>query len=167
MSNLEIKENMWQISRQYKLASQSIRISFPLILLCTFITGCTSGKLHSELIQLYKQANQLYEKKEYPKAAEVYEIIASKVRNGNVYYNLGNTYFKLGQRGKAILYYERARQLMPRDKDIRGNLRYAISLNKDKQFAPFNSILNNLITINELTVLVFLSSFSITNFSME
>ncbi|MFQ6042198.1 MAG: tetratricopeptide repeat protein [Candidatus Poribacteria bacterium] len=151
---------MWRIFKQYKpLANQLMRINFSLIaIVCTFITGCASDALHSELIQLYKQANKLYEKREYLKAAEVYEIIASKISNGNVYYNLGNTYFKLGQRGKAILYYERAGQLMPRDKDIRENLRYAISFNEDKQFAPFSSILNSLITINELTVLIFLFS---------
>ncbi|HIE26290.1 TPA: tetratricopeptide repeat protein [Candidatus Poribacteria bacterium] len=147
---------MWKPFKQDKLlARQLTKINFSLIALVgAFVIGCTSGILHSELIQLYKQANQLYEKREYLKAAELYEIIASKISNSNVYYNLGNTYFKLGQRGKAILYYERARQLMPRDKDIRRNLRYAISLNEDKQFAPFNSILNSLITINELTVLI-------------
>lgn len=127
-------------------------------IVCTVIAGCTYDTLHSELTQLYKQANQLYEKKEYLKAAENYEFIASRVCNGNVYYNLGNTYFKLGQRGKAILDYERAKRLMPRDKDIRRNLRFAISLNEDKQFAPFSSILNSLITINELIFLSFLFS---------
>jgi len=149
---------MWKILTQYKLlfASQLPRITFSLVaIVFIIIAGCSSDTLHSELTQLYKQANQLYEKKEYLKAAEIYELLASKIRNGNVYYNLGNTYFKLGQRGKAILYYERAKRLMPRDKDIRRNLRYAISLNEDKQFAPFSSIVNNLITTNELTFLSF------------
>jgi tetratricopeptide (TPR) repeat protein len=159
---IEAKEDMRKVLTRYKLplASQLSRISFSFmaIVCTTVIAGCTSDTLPSELTQLYKQANQLYEKKEYLKAAENYEFIASRVCNGNVYYNLGNTYFKLGQRGKAILYYERAKRLMPRDKDIRRNLRYTISLNEDKQFAPFSSLLNSLITINELIFLGFLFS---------
>jgi len=146
---------------QYKLLlkNQLPRINFSFaIIFCAIIAGCSSDKLHSELIQLYRQANNLYEKREYSEAVDVYKLVASKVRNGNVYYNLGNAYFKLGQRGKAILYYERAKRLMPRDKDIRKNLRYAISLNEDKQYAPFGSIINSLIAINELTFLIFLLS---------
>lgn len=39
-----------------------------------------------------------------------------------------NAYFKLGNKGKAILNYERALQLLPRDADVKSNLVYARSL---------------------------------------
>jgi tetratricopeptide (TPR) repeat protein len=152
---------MWKTLALYELLLTNQLLKsyfFFMVMICTVIASCSSDTLSSELIQLYIQANSLYEKKEYVEAAEVYNLISSRVRNGNVYYNLGNTYFKLGQRGKAILYYERAKRLMPRDKDIRKNLRYAISLNEDKTYAPFSSILGSLITIDELTFLLFLFS---------
>ena len=40
-----------------------------------------------------------------------------------LYYNLGNCYFKLHNLPAAILSYERARRLAPRDEDIAYNLR--------------------------------------------
>ncbi len=42
-----------------------------------------------------------------------------------ILYNLGNTYYRAGQTGKAILLYRRAEQLAPRDPDIRANLGFA------------------------------------------
>jgi len=49
------------------------------------------------------------------------------LESGNLYFNLGNAYFKAGERGKAILNYERARRLIPRDPDVQANLAYAQS----------------------------------------
>jgi tetratricopeptide (TPR) repeat protein len=75
---------------------------------------------------LFAQANQLYEQGRYAEAAARYEeIVAGGIADGRVYYNLGNAYFKAGQIGKAILNYERARRLLPRDDDIRANLSFA------------------------------------------
>ena len=42
--------------------------------------------------------------------------------NGRLYYNIGNTYYQLGQYPWAILYYERALALAPRDERVRQNL---------------------------------------------
>lgn len=47
------------------------------------------------------------------------------VRNGKLYYNIGNTYFRLGDIGRAILNYERAALYMPRNENVRANLEYA------------------------------------------
>ena len=79
----------------------------------------------------YRSADALYQGGQYQQAAEKYEQIASSIQNGAVYYNLGNTYFRLGNRGKAILNYERAKRLMPRDKDTNFNLKIAKARNVD------------------------------------
>lgn len=42
--------------------------------------------------------------------------------NGRLYYNIANNYFQLGQYPSALLYYERAKSLMPRDEKIQINL---------------------------------------------
>ncbi len=77
------------------------------------------------------RANIYYTNGDYARAAEENEsLLAAGLRSGNVYYNLGNAYMKMGQMGKAILNYERARQYIPRDSDLMANYRYARSLMK-------------------------------------
>lgn len=74
-------------------------------------------------------ANALYKDAQYNAAAREYEeLLHSGLESGPVYFNLGNAYFKAGERGKAILNYERARRFMPRDPDLEANLAYARSL---------------------------------------
>ena len=79
--------------------------------------------------KLFYSANSLYEKREYAKALEEYnKVLAFGIDSGPLYYNMGNSYFKLGKVGYAILYYAKAWRLMPYDSDIRTNLNYARSL---------------------------------------
>lgn len=76
-----------------------------------------------EAESLFHQANQLYEAGNYQQAAETYEkILALEKANWQVYYNLGNAYYKQRQIAKAILNYERALQLNRDNEDIRFNL---------------------------------------------
>lgn len=74
----------------------------------------------------FDQANQLYRNGEFQKAASMYEQI---VKNGygspELYFNLGNSYFKLKNIPASILNYERAKRLAPHDEDISYNLRLA------------------------------------------
>lgn len=49
-----------------------------------------------------------------------------------LYYNLGNAYFKSGEIAPAILWYERALRLDPSDADVRYNLDYARALTQDR-----------------------------------
>ncbi len=73
-------------------------------------------------------ANALYKDGQYEAAAKEYEqLLQSGLESGNLYFNLGNAYFKAGDRGKAILAYERARRLIPNDPDLDANLTYAQS----------------------------------------
>lgn len=74
----------------------------------------------------FNQANQLYRDGQYEKAAKAYEEVVSNGYESSVlYYNLGNSYFKLHNIPGSILYYERARRLAPHDDDILYNLRLA------------------------------------------
>ena len=76
-----------------------------------------------------------YERKEYAKAVEAFESIASLGEvSDDLYYNLANAYFKLGQQpdavrhfadgelGRAVLNYHRALRLNPAMEDARYNL---------------------------------------------
>ncbi|MCX5686776.1 MAG: tetratricopeptide repeat protein [Candidatus Omnitrophica bacterium] len=78
--------------------------------------------------QLFYNANSLYERRDYEKAAAEYlKILDFGVESPGLYYNIGNSYFKLGRLGRAILYYERAKRLSPQDADLKSNLAYARS----------------------------------------
>lgn len=71
----------------------------------------------------FKAASQLYDAGKFAEAAALYEKI--ELRTAHVYYNLGNALFREGKVGEAILNYERARRLAPRDPDILANLKFA------------------------------------------
>ncbi len=59
-------------------------------------------------------------------------VNAGGIRNGRLFYDMGNAYFRRGELGKAILYYKRAEKLIPTDSHLRQNLEYARSLRRDK-----------------------------------
>ena len=85
--------------------------------------GCAGETADRQTVELYRQGNLLYEGGKYAEASRTYErIIERGISNGHVYYNLGNAYYKQDQIGQAILAYERATRLMPRDVDLRSNL---------------------------------------------
>ena len=71
-------------------------------------------------------ANQAYKEGRFQEAIDGYRrLIRSGHKNGHLYYNLGNAHFRLNHLGQAILNYERAGLLIPRDADLNFNLRYA------------------------------------------
>ena len=81
-----------------------------------------AGMSREEAVADFVKANFAYKDGRYPEAIAGYErILAHGYESGPLYYNLANGYFKDGQLGRAILNYERARQLMPRDADLRVN----------------------------------------------
>ncbi len=85
-------------------------------------------------MSFYNRAGRTYEAEQYEEAVALYEAITKMgIRDGRVYYNLGNAYFKAGRLGKAILSYERARRLLPRDEDIEANLGFVRLLKVDKE----------------------------------
>jgi len=72
------------------------------------------------------RANQACKEGRFQDAVDEYErLIHAGHENGHIYYNLGNAYFRLERIGYAILNYERARAMIPRDADLNFNLRYA------------------------------------------
>jgi len=76
----------------------------------------------------------------YRESADAYEaLISSGVRNGAVYYNLGNTYYRLGDIGRAILAYRRAECYEPRNAEVLANLRTARSLRINQIEVPARS----------------------------
>lgn len=91
--------------------------------------------------ELYNEANAAYEKEDYAQAIELYEQAVKTTKNSCLYYNLGNAYFKSGQIGKALLNYQRARFLKPRDQDINANIQFLRNYRIDKVLTIENPII--------------------------
>lgn len=115
-------------------------------------------------VELFKEGNEKYKKGHYKDAIRFYEsILVKNIKNGYIYYNLGNAYFKANKLGKAVLNYERARIYMPSDPDLSFNLKFTDSRKVDKiqkqQFNPFTIIIlyfYNLFEINTLFWFIYL-----------
>ncbi|WP_462323788.1 SH3 domain-containing protein [Desulfoplanes sp.] len=70
----------------------------------------------------------------FDQAADAFaDLVHTGIRNGHLFYNLGNAYLKNGELGPAVYWYERALPFMPANADLRFNLDYARSLRIDDQ----------------------------------
>jgi len=106
-------------------------------LLLSALLLCAVGPLVSRAaagqVEFYQEGNRLYQQGDFEGALSSYlRVVDSGFESGELYYNIGNTYFKIGDLAPAILYYERARRLLPGDEDVRANLALARSLTADE-----------------------------------
>lgn len=82
---------------------------------------------------IQQEAVQAYEKGEYQQAADLFESLTKEGYNSaDLYYNLGNAYYKAGENAQAILNYERALLYAPNDADLKTNLEIAKLKTVDK-----------------------------------
>lgn len=101
---------------------------------------------------LLDSANNAYVKKDYNQSLKFYqEILKTGNEAAEIYYNIGNCYFKLNQITNAIYFYEKARLLAPNDKDILYNLEISrqYTTDKIKTLEPFiiNKFFRNLVSL--------------------
>ncbi|MFA7255762.1 MAG: tetratricopeptide repeat protein [Candidatus Omnitrophota bacterium] len=89
----------------------------------------SSAQALTDTSSVFREANTSYRTGDYKKAAELYEsLITEKPHVAAFYYDLANAYVRLGKLSRAILNYEKALYLDPRNADTRENLRYTRSL---------------------------------------
>ena len=127
------------------------RIILPLTLIgvtlsAIFAIGILSLTQNSTIdLEAINAANQLYGAGHYYEAAAISEqLISQGGRDSALYYNLGNAYYEGGDLGRAILNYQRAAQLAPRDQDIQANLALArtqvVDAYPEVPAGPFDSL---------------------------
>lgn len=81
---------------------------------------------------LFEQGNALYNDGNYTQAVEKYQaILENGKHSAELYFNLGNTYYKLNRIAPSIYYYEKALQLAPDDKEILNNIAFARNMTID------------------------------------
>ena len=117
-------ENMMKKNR--RSSSRSSARSFMLALLFLLL-AMPAGAVSKQ------EADEAYKKGQYQLAIKHYQQLLNEGGySAEIYYNLGNAYFRTDNITQAMLSYERARLLAPGDQDIRFNLEFARSKTIDK-----------------------------------
>ena len=129
------------------------------LIILLFVSSLSFSQSSSEL------ASEAYREGDFGKCIQLYEqVIAQdlheKRESAEIYYNLGNAYFRNGETAKAILNYERALLLEPGDSDIRHNLRFARTRLEDKIDVSDKFFLTNWANIVISLFVLFLISLS-------
>jgi len=108
---------------------------------------CAASLDQAGVQQLFQEANSLFRRgnelsrtdpagarDSYRAAVIRFERIVDEggIRNGKLFYDIGNAYFRLNDLGRAILHYRRAAQFLPGDTNLTQNLRYARSRRIDQ-----------------------------------
>jgi tetratricopeptide (TPR) repeat protein len=121
---------------------------------------CRAGTVPDNAKDDFSKGVSLYESRDYAKSLEAFERASQGFQSGNLFYNMGNCCLKLNEIGRAVLYYEKAKQLIPDDADLAHNLKYAQGLLKDtilpeqkNIFSKVPAYLENAFSEKELTVL--------------
>ena len=92
-----------------------------------------AGAAESYPDSLWKAGVDAYSAGQWDQAAADWtDLSATGLRSKELYYNLGNAWFKAGQIAPAILNYERALRLDPSDSDVRYNLEFARAQTQDR-----------------------------------
>jgi len=116
-----------------------------ILLLCATAGAASLTKLSAaNRATIFKEANNFFRQagqaEDSNRAAELYNkallryerLTREGLRNGKLYYNIGNTYFRLHDLGRAILNYQLARLYLPGDQNLDRNLTFALSRQPDK-----------------------------------
>ncbi|MCM4166667.1 Cell division coordinator CpoB [Arenibacter antarcticus] len=103
-----------------------------MVRLLTVLFFTISALGYAQNQQLFEEATTFYNDGEYQKAADNYlKILDNGEHSAALYFNLGNTYYKLNDIAPSIYYYEKALLLKPYDQDILNNLNFARNMTLD------------------------------------
>ena len=103
-----------------------------LAFLVLFSSFWADGRAFGSEKEVFYHGLSLYDRGEYEKAILEFEkLLAKEPARGHVLYNLGNAYYKSGQKGAALAAYFGARRLLPRSPDLKANIKHIQSKTKD------------------------------------
>ena len=101
---------------------------------------------------LFEESNDLYTNGDYQNAVEGYlDILKSGFESAELYFNIGNSFYKLNNIPESNYYYEKAKSISPNDDDILTNLSFAQNLRIDKiETLPVTDVQNLKLSILDL-----------------
>lgn len=106
--------------------------------------------------EYFSNGLELYNEGKYLEAINQFKLIIQEgEHSAALYFNLGNSYYKVNDIANSIYYYEKALRLNPNDKDVLNNLSYSQNMLIDKveilpknQVYEFLNLISNALTIN-------------------
>jgi hypothetical protein len=116
------------MNRHFRFSLSSL-----ILLAATAINGVAADYQLQTLEKAHSMFRAATNSATYAEAAQQYEFLVSEegVQNGHLFYTMGNCWFMAGDIGRAILNYRRAEQYLPRNKDIKHNLKTARDMRTD------------------------------------
>ena len=121
-----------------------------LLLFCLIFSGLIFSQSENE--EYFNKGVELYNKGKYNEAiVEFKEIIENGQHSENLFFNLGNAFYKINDIANSIFYYEKALKLNPKNNDVLNNLAFAQNMLIDKiEILPTNQVSEFLNSISEI-----------------
>lgn len=112
----------------------------------------------------FKAGNDFYNNGQFEKALDSYfKVLNENYHSAELYFNIGNTYYKLDSIAHSIFYFEKAKKMSSMDRDILNNLGYAENMKIDlieklpmSQIENFQIYLFNIFSSNQLGYIIIL-----------
>ena len=156
--------SFYHVSKHFRvLHGLSVLLVLLFLLIVPALTQCRAETPQPSFIDnnpgpstLFAEAGKAYDQGDLQRAVSLYnELLNQGFTSPQVYFNLGNAYFRKGESGLAILNFKRTLQENPRDADAKANLRYALESSGalTLQTGLFHRLLSTL-NINEWTRLL-------------
>lgn len=96
-------------------------MKWTVLFVCLFVSGFTFAQDDN-----FATGNTAYANGDYEAALKAYnKLVADEQLSASLFYNLGNTYYKLDELGEAIWAYEKALKINPGNADVQFNLDFA------------------------------------------
>ncbi len=101
-----------------------MRTRFSILLLVVVLCLTNASRAHAQPEEAFAKANAAYAAGHFQEAIKAYEsLVKGHHWSASLFYDLGNSYFRVGDFGHAILNYERALALQPAQPEAQANLR--------------------------------------------
>ena len=126
----QIEGTMKKSGKRSEVRGEGIPHARTLLLFVLFLTSYLLPLTSHAVIKA--EADSAYVRGQYQQAIRDYEALLKQGASAELYYNLGNAYYRTENIPEAVLNYERALLLSPGDRDIRFNLQIARSKTFDK-----------------------------------
>ena len=98
----------------------------------------------------FKAGNDFYNNGQFEKALDSYfKVLNENYHSAELYYNIGNTYYKLDSIANSIFYFEKAKKISPMDRDIINNLGNAENMISEGKRLHRKFVFDNLLIIQD------------------
>lgn len=125
---MEIENAINAMRKEHKNRAKEDRQSYSFIWILAFflLTSVSASAITKQ------NADAEYQKGNYQQAIKDYEELLKNGVSSDIYYNLGNAYYRTDNITKSVLAFERAHLLSPGDEDVNFNLQFVRGKTIDK-----------------------------------